>query len=219
VVPAARLGDTPSLWNPRNEIMQTYVVRRSNIAATAAELNAALTRLRSLEERPHLLKARWIRSYALREADGRFGLACVFQADSAQTLKRHAELTRATAQEILPVATTVLVRPFAPTMVYLIRRRNFWKTAADLEASAAISRRVGDQEMAREVSWLHTYVVTESDGSLGTVCIYQAVDPEALTKHAARVGMPASEIVPVIGRIVFRDDPQGQSASLSAVPA
>jgi hypothetical protein len=199
--------------------MQTYVVRRSNIAATAAELNAALTRLRSLEERPHLLKARWIRSYALREADGRFGLACVFQADSAQTLKRHAELTRATAQEILPVATTVLVRPFAPTMVYLIRRRNFWKTAADLEASAAISRRVGDQEMAREVSWLHTYVVTESDGSLGTVCIYQAVDPEALTKHAARVGMPASEIVPVIGRIVFRDDPQGQSASLSAVPA
>ncbi|MBS1133201.1 MAG: hypothetical protein H6R02_342 [Burkholderiaceae bacterium] len=199
--------------------MQTYVVRRSNIAATAAELDAALTRLRSFEEKPHSLNARWIRSYALREADGRFGLACVFQSDSVQTLKRHAELTRAPAQEILPVATTVLVRPFAPTMVYLIRRRNFWKTAADLEKSAVISRRVGDQEMARQVSWLHTFAVTEKNGSLGTVCLYQAVDPEALRKHAARVGMPADEIVPVFGRIVFRDDPQQQPAPTSAVPA
>ena len=199
--------------------MQTYVVRRTNIAASAAELDAALTRLRSFEESPHSLNAQWIRSYALREADGRFGLACVFQADSAQTLKRHAEVTRAPAREILPVATTVLVRPFAPTMVYLIRRRNFWKTAADLERSAAISRRVGDQEMAREVSWLHTYAVTERDGSLGTVCIYQAVDPQAVRKHAARVGMPADEIVPVIGRVVFRDDREQQPASLSAVPA
>jgi hypothetical protein len=69
------------------------------------------------------------------------------------------------------------------------------------------------------VSWLHTYAVTEKDGSLGTVCLYQAVDPEALRKHAARVGMPADEIVPVFGRIVFRDDPQQQPAPTSAVPA
>lgn len=199
--------------------MQTYIVRRPNIAATAAELNAVLTRLRSFEEKPHSLDARWIRSYALREADGRFGLACVVQSDSAQTLKRHAELTKAPAQEILPVAAKVLVRPFAPTMVYLIRRRNFWKTTADLEKSAAISRRIGDEEMAREVSWLRTYAVTESDGTLGTVCIYQAVDPKALSKHAARVGMPADEIIPVIGRIVFREESQEQPAPSSAVPA
>src|SRR5512144_3027066 len=106
--------------------MQTYVVRRPSVAATAAELVAALTRLRSFEEKPHSLNARWIHSYALREADGRFGLACVFQSDSAQSLKRHAELTRAPAQEILPVAATVRVRRSSPTIVYLIRRRNFW---------------------------------------------------------------------------------------------
>jgi hypothetical protein len=82
--------------------MQTYVVRRSNIAASAAELDAALTRLRTFEEKPHALNARWIRSYAVREADGRFGLACVFQSDSAQTLARHAELIKAPAHEIIP---------------------------------------------------------------------------------------------------------------------
>jgi hypothetical protein len=199
--------------------MQTYVVRRPAIAATAAELSAALMRLRSFEEKPHSLIARWIRSYALREADGRFGLACVFQSDSVQTLERHAELTKAPAQEILPVAATVLVRPFAPMMVYLIRRRNFWKTAADLEKSAAISRRIGDEEMAREVSWLRTYAVTESDGTLGAVCIYQAVDPKALSKHAARVGMPADEITPIIGRIVFREETPEQPAPSIAVSA
>jgi hypothetical protein len=199
--------------------MQTYVVRRPGIAATAAELDAVLTRLRAFEENPGSLNARWIRSYALREADGRFGLACVVQSDGAQTLMRHAKLTKAPAREILPVAGKVLVRPFAPTMVYLIRRRNFWKTTADLEKSAEISRRIGDEEMAREVSWLRSYAVKESDGTLGTLCIYQAVDPKALSKHAARVGMPADEIVPVIGRIVFREESQEEPAPSGAVPA
>jgi uncharacterized protein DUF4242 len=199
-------------------IMQTYVVRRPGIASTGSELDAALTRLRSFEEDPHALNAQWIRSYALREADGRFGLACVFQADSVQTLKEHAELTRVGAQEILPVAATVLVRPFAPTRVYLIRRRNFWKNVAELEKSAAVSRRVG-AEMARAVSWLRTYAVNEDDGTLGTVCIYQAVAPKAIRRHAARVGMPANEIVPVIGRVVFREDPKPQTTAPVAVAA
>jgi hypothetical protein len=199
--------------------MQTFVVRRPGIGASAAALDAVLTRLRAFEEEPGPLNARWIRSYALREADGRFGLTCVFQSDSVQTLRRHAALTGAPAQEIVPVAATVPVRPFAPTMAYMIRRRNFWKTAADLEKSAAISRRVGDGEMAGQVSWLHTYAVMENDGTLGTVCFYQGVDAEALRKHAERVGMPADEIVPVIGRIVFRENPQEQPAPSSAVAA
>jgi hypothetical protein len=113
----------------------------------------------------------------------------------------------------------VVVRTFAPTRVYLIRRRSFWRTAADLERSAAISRRIGDEEMAREVSWLRTYAVKEDDETLGTVCIYQGVTPEALREHAERVGMPADEILPVIGRVVYREQPLEQSARRSAVPA
>ena len=68
------------------------------------------------------------------------------------------------------------------------------------------------------MSWLRSYAVKESDGTLGTVCIYQAVDSDVLRQHAARVGMPADEIIPVLGQIVFRDDaPQQQSASSLAV--
>ena len=197
--------------------MQTYLVRRPGVAATAAELDAVLARLRTFEERPHALAAQWFRSYAVRETDGRFGLACVVAADGTQTLKRHAALTKAPAQEILPVAGTLLARRFAPTMVYLVRRRSFWKTLADLEQGAARSRRIEDEEMAREVCRLRTYAVAESDGTLGTACLYQAVDPMALARHAARAGMPADEIIPVIGRIVFRGEPQAQPDPASAV--
>lgn len=199
--------------------MQTYLVRRPGIAADASELGAALDRLRAFEEQSHSLPARWLRSYALREADGRFGLACVFQSGSVHTLERHAELTQVAAQDILPVTATVPVRPLAFTMVYLIRRRHCWKNAANLDARDALSRRVGDAQAPREVSWLRSYTVQEHDGTLGTVCIYQAVSPEALRRHATRVGLPADEIAPVIGRIVYRDDANEQPAPAAAVPA
>lgn len=187
--------------------MPTYLVNRPGIAAGAAELDAALTRLRSFEEKnPDALRARWMHSYALAHADGRFGLACVFEADSAQALRRHAAQTALAAREILPVATTLELRAFAPAMVHLIRRRRFCKTLADIEKSAAIWSRIGD-EMARQVSWLRTYAVHEDDGTLGTVCLYQGIDAQALAEHAARVGAPADDITAVIGRIVYRDDP------------
>ncbi|HWH81326.1 MAG TPA: nickel-binding protein [Burkholderiaceae bacterium] len=199
--------------------MQTYVVRRPGIAAGASELDAAFTRLRAFEEEPPERPARWLRSYALREADGRLGLACVFQADSARALQQHAELTQLAAAEILPVAATLRVRPFAPAMVYLVRRRSVWKTATEMARGAAAARRVGSDEMAREVSWLHSYAVNEGDGTLGSVCLYQGIDPQALRTHAARVGMAADAIVPVIGRIVFRADPPQPSAPAHVTPA
>jgi hypothetical protein len=198
--------------------MQTYVINRRGVAASAAELDTALTRLRSSEDK-RALQARWMHSYALREADGRFGLTCVFEADSARTLEQHAAQTHLPAQEILAVATRVPVRAFAPTRVYLVRRRNHWRSAAELDRSVAISRRVGEEDFAREVSWLHSYAVKEADGTLGTVCLYQAVSTQALREHAARAGMPADEIVPVIGRIVFRDGAKPQPAHGSTVPA
>lgn len=199
--------------------MQTYFVRRPGIASTGSELAAALTRLRAFEEESSALNARWMHSYALREADGRFGLACVYEADSVQTLMLHAARTRLRAEEILPVAATVFMRPFAPALVYLIRRRNFCKTPTDLERSAAVSRRIGDEEMAGDVRWLRTYAVKEDDGTLGTVCIYQAVDSDALRQDAARVGIPADEIIPVLGRVVFREDTLRQPISSAAVAA
>jgi hypothetical protein len=198
--------------------MQTHIVHRPGIAASAAELDAALTRLRIFEEAA-MPAARWLHSYASRQADDRFGLICVFEADGATALERHAELTGLPAAEILPVAALLRVQPFAPTKVHLVRRRSFWPSAAELDSSATVARRIADEEMAREVSWLHSYAVRESDGTLGTVCLYQAVSPAALREHARRCAMPADEIVPVLGRIVYRDDARPEPSPERGDPA
>lgn len=95
--------------------------------------------------------------------------------------------------------------------LYVIRRRNAWKNAKELEATAAKSRRIGDEEMAADIRWIRSYVVNEADGSLGTVCIYQASSPEAIRNHAARVGMPADEITPIEATVVVRGDPEEKS--------
>ncbi|MFT3957217.1 MAG: DUF4242 domain-containing protein [Piscinibacter sp.] len=185
----------------------TYLVRRDSVAASASELDAALTRLRSLEEQAIAdLDARWLHSYALREADGRFGLACVFRADTVATLRRHAMLADLPAREIVQVHSTQLLRRFAPTKVYLVRRHGIAADAAQFERRLATARRIADEDMPRQLSWLHSYVLHEDDGALGTACLYQAVDPGALREHALRAGLPADEITPVFGRVVFREE-------------
>ena len=91
---------------------------------------------------------------------------------------------------------------------FVIRRRNAWKDAQELEATAAVSLRIGNEEMPDQVRWIRSYVVHEDDGTLGTVCIYQAVSQGAIREHARRVGMPAHEITPVAKTVIVRDDPQ-----------
>ena len=90
---------------------------------------------------------------------------------------------------------------------YVIRRRSNWKDARELEAAAARSTHVGNEEMPDKVRWIRSYVVRESDGRLGTVCIYQATDPEAIREHAGRAGMRADDIIPVEDTVIVRDDP------------
>jgi hypothetical protein len=94
---------------------------------------------------------------------------------------------------------------------YVIRRRNAWKNAQELEATASVSARIGNEEMPDRVRWIRSYVVQEQDGTLGTVCIYQAVNPEAIREHAKRVGMPANEITHVERTVIVRDDPSDES--------
>jgi Protein of unknown function (DUF4242) len=91
--------------------------------------------------------------------------------------------------------------------LYAIRRRNEWKTPAELEATAARSKEIGDGEMSDQVRWIRSYVVDDGD-SLGTICIYEAVSPDALRDHAKRVGMPADEITPIADTVVVRPDPE-----------
>jgi hypothetical protein len=90
--------------------------------------------------------------------------------------------------------------------LYVIRRRNGWATASDLEAAAARSTAEGDKP-GSGVRWIRSYVVGEDNGDLGTVCIYEAESPEAIRTHAHRVGMPADEITPVADTVIVRPDP------------
>jgi len=90
---------------------------------------------------------------------------------------------------------------------YVIFRRSAWKTEEELEAAAALSTRVADEEMSDQVRWIRSYMLSEEDGTLGTVCIYQAVDEDAIMEHAQRADLPADEIVPVADTVIVRDDP------------
>jgi hypothetical protein len=90
--------------------------------------------------------------------------------------------------------------------LYAIRRRNGWATADDLRAAAERSTAEGNKP-GSGVRWIRSYVVSEDNGDLGTVCIYEAESPETIRAHAQRVGMPADEIQPVADTVVVRPDP------------
>jgi len=63
------------------------------------------------------------------------------------------------------------------------------------------------------VRWIRSYVVREEDGRLGTVCIYQATDPDAIREHAQRAGLQADEIFAVENTVVVREDPSQEAAA------
>jgi hypothetical protein len=91
---------------------------------------------------------------------------------------------------------------------YVITRRRGWSSSDDLEAASARSKRVGEQELPDDVRWIRTYVVQEEDGTLGTLCIYQATGPEAIREHASRADVPANEILEIAELVVVRADPE-----------
>ena len=90
--------------------------------------------------------------------------------------------------------------------LYAIIRRDGWTSGADLEAAAARSTRVGDEEMPDDVRWIRRYVLDEGARGLGTVCIYQASSPEAIRKHGERADLPVDEIVAIADTVVVRPD-------------
>lgn len=95
---------------------------------------------------------------------------------------------------------------------YVILRRHGWQTAADLEAAGQRSAQIADEEMPDDIRWIRSYALAEEDGTVGTVCIYQASSPEAIRDHANRVGMPATEIIPVADTVIVRPDPEAAAA-------
>ena len=94
---------------------------------------------------------------------------------------------------------------------YVILRRSGWRSPEDLQAAAARSKQVGDEEMSDDIRWIRSYVLQEDGGSVGTVCIYEASSPEAIREHASRAELPADEIIAVADTVIVRPDPEGAS--------
>ncbi len=89
---------------------------------------------------------------------------------------------------------------------YTVRRISAWADAEELGKAAARSRKVGDEEMPTQVRWIRTYVLDEPDGRLGSICVYQAVSPDAIMEHARRAGLQADEVREVADTVIVRAD-------------
>ena len=90
--------------------------------------------------------------------------------------------------------------------LYAILRRGGWATPDDLREAVDRSTAAGER-MPDDVRWIRSYVTAERDGSVGTICIYQASSPEAIRLHAAQADLPIDEIVKVADTVIVRPDP------------
>ena len=94
---------------------------------------------------------------------------------------------------------------------YVILRRNGWRNADELRVAAERSALEGEKT-PDEVRWIRSYVLEEGNGTLGTVCIYQASSPEAIFAHARRAALPADDVIPVGDTVIVRPDPDQVAA-------
>jgi hypothetical protein len=90
--------------------MDLYVIRRRDAWASSQELKGAAERSTAEGDKADS-GVRWIRSYVVAEASGRLGTVCIYQADSPEAIRAHAHAAGMPADEIVPVADTVIARP------------------------------------------------------------------------------------------------------------
>lgn len=90
--------------------MQLYGILRRNGWRTPADLQVAGERSAEVGDEPDS-GVRWIRSYALQEESGEVGTFCVYEAESPERIREHAENAGLPCDEIIPILDTVIVRP------------------------------------------------------------------------------------------------------------
>jgi len=90
--------------------MQLYGILRRNGWATAEDLQVAGARSAEVGDKPGS-GVRWIRSYVLAEESGEVGTFCVYEGESPEAVRKHAEDSDLPCDEIVKIADTVIVRP------------------------------------------------------------------------------------------------------------
>jgi hypothetical protein len=91
--------------------MQLYVIRRPSAWKSMTELQAVGAKSADIGDNQMSDKVRWIRSYIVKEPDGRLGSFCIYEAVSGEAIREHARRVGMPGNEFYPVETTVLVRP------------------------------------------------------------------------------------------------------------
>jgi len=88
--------------------MDLFVILRRDGWRSPEELQAAAER--STQEGDRRGDVRWIRSYVLEEGEG-LGTVCIYEAESEEAIRGHAEDAGLPVTEVIKVADTVIVRP------------------------------------------------------------------------------------------------------------
>lgn len=91
---------------------------------------------------------------------------------------------------------------------YIIVRRSAWADSAALERAAGRASRVCIEDMPERVRWLRTYICEEADGTLSSVCVFEARDAEALHEHSRRAQLACDVVLPIT-RTVYIEDAAG----------
>lgn len=91
--------------------------------------------------------------------------------------------------------------------LYIIRRHGIWSSEDELAATNKKSLEVGE-DMKDRLRWIRSYAVTEEDGRIGSVCIYEASGRAAIREHGQRIGAPSEDIRVVRGTAVKWPDPE-----------
>jgi hypothetical protein len=90
--------------------MDLYGILRRNGWASSEDLEAAAARSTAEGDKPDS-GVRWIRSYVIAEESGEVGTFCVYEAESPEAIRAHAQAADLPVDEIVPIANTVIVRP------------------------------------------------------------------------------------------------------------
>ncbi len=91
--------------------MDLYVILRRNGWSNAEDFATAGERSAHVLNEEMADDVRWVRSYVLDEGDGAVGTVCVYEASSQEAIRRHASCAGLPADEIIPIADTVVIAP------------------------------------------------------------------------------------------------------------
>jgi sporulation protein YlmC with PRC-barrel domain len=91
--------------------MQLYAILRRDGFTDGPTLEQAAARSTTVGDDQMSDKIRWIRSYVLDEPSGQLGTICIYEAESPEAIREHAERADLPVDEIIAIADTVVVRP------------------------------------------------------------------------------------------------------------